>query len=313
MINGSECLGMLVLAGEQAAPNLLTVRHFKPDQVIILHTSLPRSKAMADNLALCLNGVTTRMGQVNDYDVAEIRNQVLALLGGLPSALVNITGGTKPMSIGALDAARSAGVQAFYVRSQGNRTEIDLYGFDNAGAPFVSGIVKLEGTISLDDYLISYFGSTWKLTGFGKGSGELFERVLYDTLFPSVDEIKSGWRDASNQVELDFVIRCNNQIGIIQAKTGNKAGSIEGIEQLAIAGGQRFFGTYVKRFLVIDRLWQKNEDKLRRLCDSMGIILVELPGFASSGEIAGTEKEKLLFDIHKVMGKPVKLDVEPKP
>ncbi len=301
-----KCINMVVLAGEQAAPNLLPVHYFQPEQVIILHTSLPRSFKMAGNLGLCLKGMSTRLEQVEDYDVALIQKKLLTLLDGLPSTLVNITGGTKPMSIAALEAARRAKAQAFYVRSQGGKTEIDLYGFDDSGAPFVSGSLTLQGTISLDDYLVSYFGNTWSLSGFGKGPGEGFERTVYDALFPGVDEVKSGWRDASNQVEVDFVIRCNNQVGIIEAKTGKAARSIEGIKQLAVAGGQRFFGTYVKRFLVIDQVWQKNEVKLRGLCEALGIILVELPGASEAGRIGESERENLLAAVHAALGNPAK-------
>jgi hypothetical protein len=186
---------------------------------------------MAKNLGSRLKEMKPRLIQIDDYNVGKIREQVQAILVDLPLAMVNITGGTKPMSIGALQAAFQCNAQALYVRSQGAQTEIDLYGFDPAGMPFVSKTIPLKGTISIEDYLVAYFGRTHQSTGFGTGAGEAFERAIYAALLPEVDEILPGWKHKSGAVDVDFVIRCNNQIGIIEAKTGKKALTADGIKR----------------------------------------------------------------------------------
>ena len=306
-MNVPECVNMVVLAGEQAAPNLLPARYFKPQHIYILHTDFAKSRSMAANLALRLKDMNPQLISIEDYDIDKSRRQILNLIKDLPSVMVNITGGTKPMSIAALEAALQANAQAFYVRSQGAQTEIDLYDFDPAGIPFVERSLPLDGAISIEDYLVAYFGDTNQFTGFGTGPGELFERALHDALLPIVDEIKVGWKHKSGAVDVDLIIRCKNQIGLIEAKTGKKALTTDGIKQLAVAGGQRFFGTYVKRFLIVDQEWSE-KDNNRNLAEAIGIMPVELPGFAAEKSLTSFEQQKLASAIHGVMGKPLKLD-----
>lgn len=294
----------VVLAGEQTAPNLLPIRHFKPAQVCILHTSLAKSKMMAERLSTRLSPAQVHFCPIDDFDVGHIVTQITAVLREAPNVMVNITGGTKPMSIAALEAARQTQSQAFYIRSQGAKTQLDFYAFNQVGQPFISSSEVLEGTIELDDYLVAYFGTDYQFTGFGTGPGEAFERALYDVLREGVDEVQVGWKHASGAVDVDFVIRCNNQIGVIEAKTGRKAATTDGVKQLAVAGGQRFFGTYVKRFLVIDQIWGRGTQNNRSLAEAIGIIPIELPSFFTAGAIAAAEKENLLAVIHKALGKP---------
>lgn len=272
-----------------------------------MHSGFAGSMAKAKNLEMLLEGVETQLESVDDYDVGKAREKIRSLIEGLSDVVVNVTGGTKPMSIGALEAAWVSGAQAVYVRSQGLKTGMDFYGFDENGSPFIRETVTLHGTISLNDYLVSYFGDRWSVTGFGgDGDGRAFEQAIFEVLQDGTDEVISGWRDASNQVEIDFVIRCNNQVGIIQAKTGKAAMSMEGIKQLAVGGGQRFFGTYVRRFLVIDRKWDKNERDKRELCEALNIALIELPGFGKTKTTSPEEREKILKVVESQMGKSLK-------
>jgi hypothetical protein len=301
----SNVENLIMLAGEQAAPNLLPARYFQPKQAIILHTSFPRSKLIAENLKLRLSELHPRLELIDDYNVGDIRNQISAILSDLPAPVVNITGGTKPMSIGALEAAKQNQASVCYVRSQGAKTELDLYSFDENMATFISKTLTLTGTIDIDDYLTIYFGNTYQFTGFKSGPGKKFEITIHQALLPNVDEIKTGWKHTSGAVDIDFIIRCNNQIGIIEAKTGKKALSADGIKQLAVAGGQRFFGTYIKRFLVIDRLWDEKTN-IRKLAEAIGIVPIELPGFSATGKINNADLEKMLSVIYKELGQPLK-------
>ena len=297
---------MVLLAGEQAAPNLLPVRHFQPRQVFILHSRYTSSIAKANNLKMLLKDANPQLEQIEDYDIGRIKDKVLSLLNKLPSAMVNVTGGTKPMSVGAMEAARQGSAQAFYVRSQEGETRIDLYDFDGTGSPFVSDTLVIQGTINLNDYLVSYFGNEWKECGpSGEGDGLIFEQALYEVFQKSTDDVVSSWRDSSNQVEMDFVIRCNNQIGIIQAKTGNAARSLDGIKQLMTGGEQRYFGTFAKRLLIIDQIWGKNESKLRELCETLKIRLIELPGFSVMKTVSDEDRIKLMDAVYEEVGRPL--------
>ncbi|NOZ30007.1 MAG: DUF1887 family protein [Chloroflexi bacterium] len=298
---------MVLLAGEQAAPNLLPARNFHPDEIYILHTDFWKSKLMADRLKMRLGEAEVKLYPIDAYDVGKITSQVSELLRSLGEALVNVTGGTKPMSMAALMAARETGQRPFYVRSQRSETEIDFYEFDERGMPKVADTITISDTITLDDYLVSYFGSQYEFTGYGRGKGVAFERAIHLALEPWVDEIGVGWKHESGAVDVDFVIRCNNQVGIIEAKTGGKARTTEGIKQLAVAGGQRFFGTYTRRFLVIDQRWPEKSNN-RALAEAIGITLVELPSFHDQGELSQAETEELVGKVHDALGKPTRLE-----
>lgn len=296
---------MFMLAGEQAAPNLLPARHFNVKPLHIFHSDFPKSQQMAERTALRLSDLEPQLQPVDAYDLGTATKQMRAAMQLHPNALVNVTGGTKPMSIAALLAAREAGHQAFYVRS-GAETNIDLYQFDGQGLPYISESLTITNTISLDDYLVAYFGDRYQFTGIGgTGLGRAFEEAIWNALQPpAVGEIQAGWKHESGAVDIDFVLRCNNQIGIIEAKTGQKARTTDGIKQLAVAGGQRFFGTYVKRFLVIDQSWEMNPNN-RELAEAIGITLVELSDFTESDrKLSDESQEKLIKAIHNGLGKP---------
>ena len=295
---------MILLAGEQAAPNLLPVRHYAPEAVIILHTSLANSLRAAQNLKLRLGGRPTRLEPVDAYDPGEATATISNLLQEYPQAIVNVTGGTKPMSMAALAAARTNGGQPIYVRSQGATTAIDVYAFDQTGSPVVADSFVLTDVISLQDYLTIYFGTAFTCTDFGHGEGEAFERALYPIIESAVDEVAVGWKHNSGAVDVDFVLRCNNQIGIIEAKTGKKAGTTDGIKQLAVAGGQRFFGTYTQRFMVIDRELGERTN-VRSLADALGIHVVQLPSF-QGGTIVADEQREFVSRLVEKLGQPVK-------
>ena len=246
---------------------------------------------MAERLSLRLEGMNPQLCMIDAYKLGGIAEQITNLLAGVPDVLVNITGGTKPMSVGALAAAHKTKSQPFYVRSQRQKTEVDFYDFGVGGAPFVQNTVTISESINIEDYLVAYFGTEYRFTGIGHGAGEALERAVHKTLRSQVDEIQVGWKHESGAVDVDFIVRCNNQVGIIEAKTGGKAKSTDGIKQLAVAGGQRFFGTYTKRFLVIDQVWSTRSNN-RALADAIGIVLVELPGFAKSGTGSPGQKRR---------------------
>jgi hypothetical protein len=63
----------------------------------------------------------------------------------------------------------------------------------------------------------------------------------------------------------------------------------------------------VKRFLIVDQPWS-DKDNIRNLAEAIGILPIELPGFARDGMIMPAEQEKLSALIHSAMGKPLKFD-----
>lgn len=297
---------MVVLSGAQTAPNLLPARYFTPRKIYIMHTNFYKSELMAQRLEMRLEELQTERILINAYEPGAIAERIKKLLSSQEKdTLVNITGGTKPMSIGALEAAKRTKNRVIYVKSQRQKTEIDFYNFKKDGLPFVEDRLTISNTITLEDYLVSYFGEDYQLTSYGKGKGAGFEKIIHKNLKPHVDQIKMGWKHKSGSVDVDAVVRCNNQVGIIEIKTGGKARKSQGIKQLAVAGGQRFFGTYTKRFLVVDQDWSELKNN-RELAEAIGITVIELPGYGKTGQVSEQEKNKLVRAIHEELGTPVK-------
>ena len=299
---------MVMLAGEQAAPNLLPARCLEPAHILILHTDLAQSETAAKNLRLRMGNTAVTLQPIAAYDPNAAAVSIQGYLREYPQALVNITGGTKPMSIAALIAAKAANCTPFYVRSQQAQTILDFYNFDEAGIPWITEALTIEDTISIDDHLTVYFGQNYHFTGFGDGPGRIFEEAIFATLDTTVDEVRIGWKHKSGAVDVDFIVRCNNQIGIIEAKSGNRAASTEGIKQLAVAGGQRFFGTYTKRILVVDQDWTSKRNN-QELAKALGIVLVELPRFAALKSLGAEEQRQLSTAILNALGKPINRQV----
>ncbi|RMH34895.1 MAG: DUF1887 family protein [Gammaproteobacteria bacterium] len=300
---------MILLSGEQTAPNLLAARYYAPEKVYILHTDFWKSKLMAERLAMRLESMFPETREVAAFQPGKVTETVSELLDELPDLVVNITGGTKPMSIGALQAAQRAGKDVIYVRSQGGKTEIDTYTFSKDGHSRVLVTHQVMDAISLEDYLVSYFGTSYQVTGVRgkKGTlGRAFEEAIEQALQPPVvDEIHMGWKHESGAVDVDAVIRCNNQVGIMEIKTGSKARSAEGIKQLALAGGQRFFGTYARRFLVVNQDWTRLSN-LKALAEALDITVLELPEYREPRPLRSEEIQTLKQAIYSRLSKPAR-------
>jgi len=85
---------------------------------------LERYKNSANDLKAVLDAyveVTPSDTYVDPYDIGEIRQVIDSLIHGRgeqESIVVNISGGTKPMAIGAFQAAQSAGVKSVYTNTE---------------------------------------------------------------------------------------------------------------------------------------------------------------------------------------------------
>jgi hypothetical protein len=107
----------ICLVSDQLSPNILPMLmpELRPEHAVLLCTG-PR-RGSGERLAGVVRGLGVRVEQrlCPDYDLDGVRTAVAeALRDGGGSAAVNITGGTKIMSLGAFQAAREAGAQALY-------------------------------------------------------------------------------------------------------------------------------------------------------------------------------------------------------
>ncbi len=99
---------LLCLLSDQHVPNLLSVHHFRPDQLVLVETAQMESRKVASHFLSAL-----KLGNLN-YDARHhvepletednldsVRKALQSAYGRYPSGqwIANLTGGTKPMSI----------------------------------------------------------------------------------------------------------------------------------------------------------------------------------------------------------------------
>jgi hypothetical protein len=125
--------------------------------------------------------------------------------------------------------------------------------------------------------------------------------VAADELLPGLITIDDYLRAF---VDVDFVVRCAHQVGIIEARTGS--GVKKRIDQLSTAGEPRNLGTYTQKLLVSDQVWDHTLSNLRELAEARRIEVIELPSFAESGHLSAEDAEASRRRVCKVLGRGLK-------
>jgi hypothetical protein len=114
---------LLCLLSDQHVPNLLSVHHYKPDQLVLIESTAMRSRGVACNFlnALKIGGLdyenSNRIEPLDaEDDLAAIRKALKTAYGRFPSGewLANATGGTKPMSIATHEFFKALGGKIIY-------------------------------------------------------------------------------------------------------------------------------------------------------------------------------------------------------
>jgi hypothetical protein len=266
---------MILLVGEQPAPNLLPTRHLQPDAAVLVYTD--RTRQVAENLkALLEPGCHCWLCQVHPYRINEIQQELDAFLTTTVSdyALVfNLTGGTKAMALGAFRIVQMWNSPFVYFQTEGNRSLLYHYAFDGDEI-ILQATDELPVTISLDDYLRMYLRST-----------------------PGIAEVITGLRPQGLEAqEVDFVVRCGNQVGIGEIKT---KGAKRGIDQLNAVAEQRYLGTYLRKFLVSGKPVDRNN---KNLAQAYRIEVIELLSYGESGVLSANDKQKLAETVRGRLG-----------
>lgn len=120
---------LIQIISEETMPNLLAAMAIKPERIVHLCTPAMEGATAALERAYGQAGVKTtvitrRLGE--HPGMVELNDAVASLIGDAGDAVVNFTGGTKLMSIGAYAAATRAKVPSVYV--------------DTAAGSFVNGL-----------------------------------------------------------------------------------------------------------------------------------------------------------------------------
>ena len=284
---------MIALIGEQPIPNLLPIRYEKPDRITLVYTN--RTEKGFERLkGLLGEDIVDPLKIKSPYDIFEIEQDLGSFInrnGFNPSHIIfNLTGGTKPMAFASYHLAEELSSPFIYLQSEGGKSLIYRY-------EFLEGKIRLikkdaiPTLLTIDDYLKAY------LKSYNKASKkESFEELVYDAICDSVDECERSIIHGS--LEIDLVMRCGNQVGIAEIKSGKKALKKEGIDQLNTASEQRYLGTYTRRFLIVDReIGSEN----RALAEAHRIRVIELCS-ADTGVLSPEDSDELRRAIRKDLG-----------
>lgn len=290
---------MISLVGEQPVPNVLPVRYYRPDQIVLVYTK--QTKKVADRL-VDLMPKAHLVGPVDPYSLESVEDALREWFAehdpDSGDVLFNITGGTKLMALSAYRMAERQGRTLIYLETYGKVGR--LYRYEFRHKMFLASepeIIELPTLLTIDDYLRVHVGA-YTATGYAQDAGGAFEEAVDKALTGAVDESIAGVKIGGAQ-DGDLVIRKGNRVGIVEIKTGGP--SKKGIDQLNTLGGREYLGTYTSKFLVVDRSWQE-QTNLRELAEARQITLVELPSYEQAGGISDEDREKLVQAVAGVMG-----------
>lgn len=296
-MNESNPKIMVTLVGEQPMPNLIPIRHLKPKSVILVRTDNKRVVEVSDNLIKLIS--TAEPLVVNPYDIQPTTESMIQFIQQrgweANDLLFNLTGGTKPMAFAAYQVAAQLGSPFIYLQSEGRKSIIYWYEFSpGAGFAFPKKD-EIPEVITIDDYLKAH--GLWDYTT--RPLTERFERLVQQALENAVNtgkisELKpSVWQDG---LQMDLVIRLKNQIGIAEIKTGRAARSIIGINQLNTASEQRFLGTYIVKFLILDRPLDRNN---QALAEAHRINVIVLQNISTQSSLPPEDENMLINTIRE--------------
>lgn len=297
---------VISLIGEQPLPNLLPLKYLKPTNAILVYTQ--RTKEVARRLKTLLSAETQSIAvEVDDpYNLAFVTQKLRHFLKSRgkdqESLLFNVTGGTKPMALAASFVAREQCAPILYFQTEGTQSLLYQYELTKCGTLELKEKIIIPETITIDEYIRSFTGQYHSKKDFPATQGGEFERLVYQALKPRVDEIMPSVI-LGGALEIDLVIRCGNQVGIAEVKTGKKALSKEGIDQLNTAGGRDFLGIYTKKVLIVDREWDDSKSNLRELAEARHIKIIELPSFSQSKNrcLSSHDQQKLIRTISSLL------------
>ncbi len=180
-----------------------------------------------------------------------------------------------------------------YFQTEGGRSALHHYRFTDTGMLRLEKSEEITKTITLDDYLRLHVGSY--------AQGDLrdeFEQKVHEALrrIDGLEILTSVRPEELDALEIDFVIRLGNQVGVIETKT--KAAK-KGIDQIQAVAEQRYLGTYVSKFLVSGQPLDKNN---KQLAKAYNIAVVETD-YTKAGCLRPEDVERLIDAVQSRMGR----------
>ena len=147
---------LLCLLSDQHVPNLLSVHHFQPDRLVLVESQQMQERKVGDHFlqALALGGQDyggdrhERQPLDHEDSLPAVRKALQAAFGRHPSDewIVNVTGGTKPMSIETYQLFTALGGTLVYInQSEPDRiqwmdgSKVEACGYRLSIAEFLAG------------------------------------------------------------------------------------------------------------------------------------------------------------------------------
>jgi hypothetical protein len=298
---------MIALVGDQTQPNLLPLRHRRPDAAVLVYTN--RTKVAYERLSAVLGNETRVIGlQTDAYAIPDIERDLIAQLATQELQLhqleFNLTGGTKAMSLAALAVARRHLAPVLYLESEGGRSVLHRYLWQDDRLkpdPHAPQAV-LAPLISIRDLLdIAYGRNQWGWKPPRDDVGGRFEQAIIEALAsPAVDELVSGITALDN-LEIDVLVRCGNQFAIVEAKVGKSGRTLDAVKQLTMAW--RTLGTYVQTISVTSTETNQIQQALREVGR---IVPVALTGYdPQTGQLPPADATQLVQVVRQqLIGQP---------
>lgn len=285
---------MVCLVGEQPVPNLLPIRHCQPQEVVLAYSST--TKCVSNNLEQLLKGEFSVVShEVPPYDIVAAQKELAEYLSQNrwqeTDLLFNLTGGTKPMSLAAFRVAQEKVAPIVYLQSEGGESVLYRYTFDDSGLSLQERII-LDELLTIGDYLSAHGLGNYQR----RSETDQFQQIVFQALQPHVSEILPGV--SVGALEIDLLIRCGNQVGVAEVKSGKAAERKNSIDQLSTASQREFLGTYTKRFLILSRLLGTNN---RALAEAHGHIIIELLDDHSGG-LSKKDQTRLVETVTRALG-----------
>lgn len=294
---------MISLIGEQPLPNLLPIRRDEPKDVVLAYTEGTRG---TENVKIRLEKLlrkSTRVHplQVRPFDIRSteaLLRDFITNRGWKPEELVfNLTGGTKAMAIAAYELAETWHSRFLYLQSEATQNVLYRYCFDANGKAELEVEDVIPGVINLDDYLRIHL-EQFTIEGFAKTEGGKFEEVIAKALERNVDEIVPGVKQYGGKVDVDLVLRCGNQVGLAEVKTGTQCNKADGMRHLNSAGQRQFLGTYAKKLLIQNMSWDPRQaSDYRDLTKASDIKLIVLPSYQLDGDLSTDDRDRLIREV----------------
>lgn len=161
---------MACLISHQHVPNLLAVQAVKPDRLVLLVTPLMKGKE--DNLLTALSAGNCDYASAHDVIDVVDENSIQTVYAALDAAykkypddewIINLTGGTKPMSMGAYTFSRDRGLKTLYIAEGNQRQGVDLLGGPG---------VALDHHVSTAEFLAGYGFNLRNTQTLGRNEGQ---------------------------------------------------------------------------------------------------------------------------------------------